>query len=565
MNGLLIDLLGAILLLSGAGSAEELRENEMERFEYYSRNPMPVNQVSRSRMLSSGLFSAYQVAAVCEYRSRSGDILGPTELSLVDGIGPETADALAWFLSFESRLAPGERENGRIRQSLMLRGSARERVSAKAKKGKADTEKGVAEGGKYHIQMGERAELFWSTRTIYSDTDFSVGTLSLALNSRRGTRLILGDFAARFGQGLALWSSYSMSGFPSVSAFSRNASGFAPTGSFSPALRGVAADLPLGRWNVGGALAYDSAVPVPVVHASYSGRRGQFGVQALRKEGTVVSADGTIGLGHWTVFGESALSSRLVKENGFLIRRTRLAGMAGVSWAPAYRLKFSALARYYPSDFYSPYAGAPRSASKVSDEEGLSFGAQWRKAEITLDAARHPAKGTRHFKGILSVAPEFSTGGLNVCPSLRLTERFRPEDKIPWRHELRSDVKLSCGAFSASCRAHLVKCRNTGVLVYAEPGMAIPASGESKLRFSAFLRGTLFRAESWDDRIYCYERDLPGAFTVPAYYGRGWSISVLAGLNYARQRLTLRASVLRQAVDSRPDTSEIKLQYQIDF
>ena len=558
MKGLLIDLLGAMLALSGAGSPEELSEYETERFAYYAEHPLQLNRASRSRMLASGLFSAYQLAALEEYRRRSGDILSLTELGLVDGIGPQTAEALGWFVSFESSRPPGVRERSRVNQSLMMQGAVRIR----------DCDTSSAAGIKYHIQIGERAEFFWSSRTSYSAPEPVPGTFSLALSSKRGARLIMGDYAARFGQGLALWSSFSMSGFSSVAAFRRNASGFAPTGSFSPALRGAAIDLPLGRWNIGAAGALADGAVWPMAAVSYFGRRGQFGLQALCKDGSVISADGNLGLGHWTLFGEAALSSVLISSDATVIRRTRAAALGGVNWAPAYRVRLAALARYYPSGFYSPFAGAVRSASKVSDEAGFALGAQWRWAECTFDAARHPEKGTSQYKGILSLAPEFTLGGTSFTAALRCTERFRPEDKLPWRHEARLDLKASHGPFSAVCRGDLVRCKDYGALAYSELGYQRKSEGRPA-ELSAFARATLFRADAWDDRIYCYERDLPGAFSVPACYGRGWEISLLArvkfGVAHSRHSLCFKSSYIRQTAGKRPSSAEFKLQYQLSI
>ena len=571
MKGLLIDLLGAMLALSGAGSPEELSEYEAERFAHYAEHQLALNNSSRSRLLSSGLFSAYQVAAIEEYRKRYGDILSLAELALVDGIGPSTAEALGFFVSFGSSLPPGARERRWVRQSLMIRGAARARGTP-VQNGWAERDTAFAAGAKYHLEIGERAEFFWSSRTTYSSPEQAPGTFSIALSSRRGARLLLGDYAARFGQGLILWSSFSMSGFGSVAAFRRNASGFAPTGSYSPSLSGAALDFPAGRWNFGAALVSDalrsflsgaeSAVgdvaPVPVVHTSYFGRRGQFGVQALYRDGTVVSADGTLGLGHWSLFGEAALSSVLIKEDGFVLRRSRAAAVGGVRWAPAYKLQFAALARYYPAGFYSPYSGAPRSASKVSDETGVSLGAQWRWAELTLDAARHPEKGTSQYRVLVSSVPEFSLFGGTLWPALRWTEKYRPSDREPWRHEIRADIKYTHGIWSATFRGHLVRCKELGALGYAELG----AVG---LQYSAYVRLASFRADNWADRIYCYERDLPGAFSVPAFSGHGWSVSATAGLKIRRQKLSLKSSFLRRAYKSSQESIEIKIQYQIDF
>ena len=81
------DRMGAILYLCGAESEEELDEQEVERFSGFLSRPLEINIASRSRLLSSGLMSQYQVASLCDYRSRSGDILSVAELALVDGFG----------------------------------------------------------------------------------------------------------------------------------------------------------------------------------------------------------------------------------------------------------------------------------------------------------------------------------------------------------------------------------------------------------------------------------------------------------------------------------------------
>lgn len=565
MKGLLIDLLGAMLALSGAGSPEELSEYEAERFSRYAEHPLELNLASRSRLLSSGLLSAYQVAALEEYRKRYGDVLSLAELALVDGIGPSVAEALGFFVSFGSSLPPGVKERHQVRQSMMVRGAVRARGTP-GPDGWLDRDTAFSAGVKYRLEIGERAEFFWSSRNTYSSPELTPGTFSLALYSRRGSRLILGDYAARFGQGLALWSSFSMTGFGSVAAFRRNASGFAPTGSFSPALRGVAFDLPLGRWTTGaaGAIDGDLSAPealVPMAFATYFGRRGQFGIQALHKGGTVVSADGNLGLGHWTLFGETALSSVLTDTDGVVVRRTRVAGVGGVSWAPAYRTRFTALARYYPSGFYSPYAGPVRSSSKVSDETGFACGAQWRWAEMTFDAALHPQKGTSQYKVLVSSVPEFPLFGGTLSPSLRWTEKYRPMDRQPWRHELRADIKYSKGIWNASYRGHIVSCKEFGFLGYGELGLV--TRDTQRLQLSAYVRATAFRADAWDDRIYCYERDLPGAFSVPACYGRGWALSAVAGLRYGSHRLCFKSSYLSRNYKSSQETLEFKLQYQI--
>ena len=116
------DFAQAVLYLTGASDLESVPENEAERFRDLAERPLAINLASRSRLLSSGLFSAYQVATLIDYRNRSGDILSFRELSLVDGFSEEAVEALSFFISLESYNLPGQRPDHKteLRNSLEL-------------------------------------------------------------------------------------------------------------------------------------------------------------------------------------------------------------------------------------------------------------------------------------------------------------------------------------------------------------------------------------------------------------------------------------------------------------
>ena len=75
MIHILMDLLAAILALSGAGSAEEMGEEEMERYRHFAEHPLQINRLPAARLRASGIFTDYQLAALEDYRARNGDIL----------------------------------------------------------------------------------------------------------------------------------------------------------------------------------------------------------------------------------------------------------------------------------------------------------------------------------------------------------------------------------------------------------------------------------------------------------------------------------------------------------
>ena len=543
----------AILLLSGAGTMEELSESEVEAYMALCRNPVRINLASRNRLLSCGLFSPYQVASLLEYRERTGDILSFTELATVNGIGEERAQALRHFTSLESRSPPGKARRGDLRQDALARLSVKDDACSFA--------------GKYHISAGEDAECYLSGRNSYTDAEPKLNAASLAVYGKSGWKTVLGDFNARFGQGLLCWSGLSLSGFPSVQAMLRNGTGISPTGSFSPGHRGIALDWTGSGW---GAAAACSFKGMALGSLSFFGRTGDYSLCLARLEDgrTAGSAGWKQGFGHLLFYGEAAFAAA---ENG---KGAAPALLAGLAWTPAYRVSAGLLARYYSPDYSTGISGAARTGSKVSDEAALTAGLRYRDFSVTVDRAIHPRrieegkKNSRRFKGVFSYTPELHLAALDVAPGLRWTEKCdaSPSGK-DWRHELRADLKLRIRGMEGGVRGDAVRAgeSGSGLLAFCEAGYKTP-SDSARLRFSLFARGVFFDTSDWNNRIYVYERDLPGCFSVPAYYGRGRAFSLNAGISFNSRRsfhrLEASASFTRSDKSSK---TVFKIQYRIQM
>ena len=111
------------------------------------------------------------------------------------------------------------------------------------------------------------------------------------------------------------------------------------------------------------------------------------------------------------------------------------------------------------------------------------------------------------------------------------------------------------GLWEACCSAGTV-----GGLLFQEAGYRSPSG---KLRCS--LRLTLFWTEDWTSRVYCYEGDVPGSFSVPAYYGKGTGLYAL--LTYKPVRwfnLSLKCSASKYA-DREKDCLRFRLQLSWPF
>lgn len=537
----------AAALLSGAGSEEGLDEEALEYYARLAASPLNLNRTSAARLVESGLFSPYQAASITDYRERNGDVLSFAELAAVNGFDSRTADALRYFITLNGTGGIPENRK-RWRGEQMLRISRRDEDDYTA--------------CRVTIRKESRAEFLWATRGTYADPSMPPGTFSMAAYSGNGGKLIAGDFNARLGQGLLLWSGFSTGGFPTADAFVRRAGGFSSTGSFSPTLRGLAMEYPRGGWRLRAAIAFPGQF-LPVLSVSRTMRSAEAGLHFLNDpvRGPAVSSDWKIMAGSILLFGEGAVSTG--NEN-----KTVFAFTGGLQIFPAYRAQAIVSARYYPPGYDGSRSGAVRTGSKVSDEKGLATGLQWKWLGATLDAMSQEVREKRQIKSVVRASPDFSVADWLFTPYLQWTwRRTESRGKESARDELRTDLRLQHGPLLATVRGNIVFGKGRGTLFYFEPGFK-GGKDSARVALSVFARGSIFRIANWDDRIYAWGRDVPGTFTVPAYYGHGHELALYcgAGMKCGRMRhsLWLRASFLRyEKGQNRMPHDEIRLQYSL--
>ena len=507
------EVVRAALYLTGADSPEALDDRLVEELESFRNHPLSVNHASRARLLESGLLTPYQIAALEEYRSLSGDVLSFAELERVDGFGKEAVTALRPFLSLDSARRPGEA----VRDTLTFRHSALVRVTLK------DI------GAKYRLTAGR-----WEGAGAWKGSD---GTFYGLYRLRRG-KILLGDYNVRYGQGLAFWSAFQLAGLSTPEAFSKRANGITPSWSFNGAgtYRGLAWDY-TGRH--GQFALFGAADGTVGAHAGGLGRSGQAGITATPRR---ISLDGKYGVRGADLFGEAAWSGK-----GF-------AGLAGVllplgeHWKTALRL------HAVPTAF----------SGKKNGEYGLAAGLSYLsdsravKASLTVDAALLPKPETdTGRKQVKSTGLASWTPRENWLLESRLVFRWRNyEDN---RADVRADATWSRGVWTVKTRLNGVHDGGFGLLGYLEGGWKPPGG-------FGWIRLTAYSTSAWQSRIYVYERDAPGNFTAPAYYGTGFSVMAYAGwkkrVGKTTFKLYLRGSF--QWRKEKPGGAGLKFQLQAD-
>ena len=453
-------------------------------------------------MRADGLLSDYQIASLADYRSRSGDILSWEELALVDGFSREWVSVMRPFLSLTSSRLPGAVDTVRLRATVLARGT----LSTFGAKGRVSGESWRL-GGTWRGKDGTfHGEYTW-----------------------RGFRAVAGDFNVRLGQGLAHWSGFAMESLGTVDAFVRRTSGLSPVWSFNSS--GV---------HRGGALEYSGphfrgflfgSADTWGGHADWLGRHGQAGVSVLCSTGQWV-----LGLdARWNWKG-----SDIVAEVAFQNRSVA----SKAAWRRTFgSFKMALQGRWIPSRFsgkkngeYALAAGTSFRSDHwqaLSGKSGFGSSTPEHQLSLTLDAAMLPIPGTDPRRLQVRIYGiwdwQFSSTWML---SLRFTERYRNYE-FP-RTAVRTDMRFGHGPWASVLRLEGVHCESFGFLNYLEGGYKDSV-------WAGYLRLSAFWIDNWNDRIYCYERDAPGTFSVPAYSGRGGAIALMGSWKHRFRHVTLKA------------------------
>ena len=306
-----------------------------------------------------------------------------------------------------------------------------------------------------------------------------------------------------------------MESLSTLDAFFRRASGLTPSGSYSQdySLRGAAAEYEAGRFRVS---AYAGKAALGA-HADYIWRRGQLG---LTYASGAISMDGKWNLRGLDLAGEVAYKKR--SAAGILAA----GGKIGEHW------KWAAQGRGLPSGFTGRKYGEYALAGGLKYQNHYGADTPGHEASLTLDCALLPVPGSdpRRFQlRSYGVWKWQVTKGWLL--DVRLTERYRNYESP--RTDFRTDVKYADGPWLSALRLEAVRCDRWGFLSYIEGGYKGPKS-------AIYLRSTGFLVQAWSARIYCYERDAPGTFSVPAFNGRGLALSLTASHKKRMRCFTLK-------------------------
>lgn len=516
----------------GAWSEADISNDEFERLQDALRHPIKINLLSKSRLVASGLLTPYQAASLLDYRQRFGDVLSYAELAAVDGFGQQCVEVLKPFVSLDTGGHNGLSTpmNGKVYNELSLKGGYRYSTE----------EQDWYYGMKYGLDVGDtfKASLGVSRSRSAKSAVPSEYSGSLFYDFQKiDARLIIGDFNARFGQGLLAWNGMIINSLTGPSNFMKKPSGVTPVRSFtgSSANTGLASEFGFGSYFFTAAYSFSG---MKLANVRRMGRLGAIGLTTVNDGSWKSSLDAAFCLKGVNLFGETIYNwnektTEFVAGGDFSPKENiRVASLLswnqGKQWQCALSGNISSLT--LSSDLlYYLVAKDAQSSHSIQIKSQINW--EWKALE-------------------------------HLIIKLRLSDRFRTWG-LRHRTELRIDSSCPFDKWAIDTRVHILKSRSHSALGY------LNASYRAQ-KLTVHSRLGFFIVDNWDDRIYAYEHDAPGSFNVPAYYGRGvWAASVLSWKLSRIVRVYARASYISYPFmpieKKKPGRAELKLQTVFKF
>ena len=510
-----------------------------------------INALSRRGLEECGLFSAFQIESLLDYRKANGDVLSQNELAFVDGFNEAVAEMCAYFFTFDSQsdVALPYREPHWSHQATF------KSKGAYAGGGMGMTAKYCASyGGK--ISAGLTLDSDAGEGLTASRMPDFVSAYASYTGAGAVKKIIIGDYSVRAGQGLACWKAFSFRAFGAPSSVIRSQHSARPYTSSveSGYFRGAAVTLSACGAEV---TAFVSRCPVDarvVGDTAYTSIvKDGYHRTAAEKEKRHSMHEFAAGMtavreaGRWRL-GATALAYRYDKANGrrvldynryqiydgwwanasadiycywrdcrFFAEAALDAGaspavQAGVLWSPFYGLEASLLGRCYSKSYIAPHAGAYSSLSSCSNQTGATLSARW------LPSSSWEALA--NFQYSYYPWSRYGIDGPSSAVKYRLELTYVPDKVITATAQLGGSPVPH---WRAGCSYVFKERWGIGMRYAGNPGgngAFLECSYTSrKLRVAA--RCTAWNTDGWDSRLYFYEGGLPQSFSIEARSGKG--------------------------------------------
>lgn len=427
------------LLSEELGEDVDLTET-LERLSHFLKKPLNLNQATASDLLDLVFLNPQQIANLLLHREQTGSFINLLELQGIAGFTPQTIVLLQYFVTIKPA-SPIQSVHlkdlfSKDEHSLMLRYGRQLERQQGYKITDENRSRYLGDPNRYALRYRwnyenkikiafnaekDAGEPFFAEKQRYG-FDFYSGNMEINGLNRYVKKLVIGDYALQFGQGLVTWNGLSFGKGAWVGSVAKQGVGLKGYTSLNESnfQRGVAVNLAAGKWEWTPFIAYNSlsgrveetpssntvirTISITGLHRtptelsyrqqikqlvygsniSFQHKRLKLGLtyMGLRFNGEKIKATAErnkydfegqalqqIGINYqanlkgFYLFGETAHSIN-----------SGLASINGVIASPHPKLSLFATYRNYTRDYHSFYAHSLGEGSSVSNEEGLYGG-----------------------------------------------------------------------------------------------------------------------------------------------------------------------------------------------
>ena len=599
--------------------------------EYLLQNKIPLNQTSINELMKVPFLDRQTATAIIRYRNSLGGISSAKQLKEINGVNSDLIERILPYLRFEDTdrsafFDPISKKFENVDISFRTRGIRKFQEEQAYKEGKFDgsswkiynrliinKDQNIRFGILTEKDAGEKSFNDFTTFHFYAE---NIGIIK---------KFVAGDFLYEFGQGLALWSRYSIrKGVETVGILPRNGRSIIPylSSDENMFLRGVAAQINFNEFKVSSFFSsrqMDGSID-PATNQITSIRIDGF----HRNENEIahkriiseklfgISADyilGEIGsfgfLYYNSIFGNDFQNESVFDPSGnrfdyfstsynFIANKLTFSGETSYnmkSFATINSVEFSVNKnltllfsyRNYPRDYWGLHANGFGEKDGTQNEVGFYSGLKLRTNFGTIyfyyDQIEFPSTSDKLL--FASKGNEFMVY-YTVSPFVNTEFRLRYINKNSEVSDIVNDEYGLTRRKTESIRGELtykvskyIQLRSRINMVGVSPSsnsssekgfllfQDVKYSPTPSLNISA--RIVFFRTDSYDSRVYEFENDLTGVMTNPPLYGEGTRWYLLAQYKTSfGLTLSMKYSELFKPAERTLSSGDTEIQGNID-
>lgn len=532
--------------------------------------PLNINNAGREELERLIILTDWQVEAILSYKEEFGNLLSLNELYNIPGLPSQSVSILIQFLTTETDNRKNKYSVKDLCNNVGFEMISRVKYLIEKEKGFKSISKSEFDKHPDSRYLGPRGQFYSQFKlesmnhlncavTLERDAgekgvDYKSINFSL-MNTGCIDKVILGDFSARFGQGLVLWNTFAMNSYSDSKGLLKYPAGISPYNSTDEnrSLRGAAVTFRAERWKFS-LLVSQRKYDARVVGGTYTSllktglhntkttleRKGALGGSLIGSNltwsGNNIRISQTSAIYRYSMpYGgrDSVLRKRDLSMDGFqanfsldgylTMKKVRFFGevaadhigsfaaIAGALYSPSNRLETALVLRNYSEEYRAPFASPIARNLSIGGERGgrvcatLSTGKYW-KTSVTFELLKN------YYNLTLYATKSIEERGISTSIKYNWSDQ---RHCLRYNHSFRISPK-----FTACCRFDF------NVFTGKETDIGYHLFGETVFRafsgkFDASLRAAYFNVPVWETRVYVHERDALHNFSIPFYYGEG--------------------------------------------